>query len=346
MKLYYDNIIFNLQSAGGISTYWGELIKRHLLDKVDIKFINYDNENIVFKNLSLNADLILNEDFKFNFIKRFSDINLFENDRAIFHSSYNRVAKSNAFVVHTVHDFIHEKYYSGPRKWIHKYQKDRSIISANKIIAISNNTKKDLLEYYPKLKEENIETIYNGVSNDFFPLDECFKTFDNYPYFLFIGSRVGYKNFSFSVEFVKFIKDYRLYIVGGKLTEHEIKFLNEMIPGRWKLFSNINNTELNILYNNAFALIYPSDYEGFGIPVLEAMKAGTPVLALRSSSIPEVAGEAGVLIDKIDINLFSDGFKYIENNRSKIIDSGYVQASKFSWDKCYSQTINLYKNLI
>lgn len=347
MNLIYDNIIFSLQSAGGISTYWGELINRHLINSnVDIKFINYDNLNLVSKNIDISYELILNKDFNYNFLKRFYDVSINNKDNCVFHSSYNRKTSSKVRNVCTVHDFIHEKYYSGPRNWIHKYQKNNAIKSADLIIAISENTKKDLLYYHPYLDEDKINVIYNGVSDDFFPLDDNFKLSVNSPYLLFIGSREEYKNFKFSIELVKFNKDFKLYIVGAPLSEWELKLLNDKIPGRWKLFIKPSNSELNLLYNCAFSLIYPSFYEGFGIPILEAMKAGTPVLALNSSSIPEVAGNAGVLIDKIDISMFNEGLSYIEENRSNLIQLGYLQVSKFNWDKCYSETMGVYKKCL
>jgi len=345
MKLLYDNIIFNLQIAGGISTYWGELIKRHLSNKIDIDFINYNNTNIVSKKISLPPSSIVNKDLDYNFIKRFHHIKISQDDSCIFHSSYNRKTDSKAKVVHTVHDFIHEKYYSGPRNWIHKFQKLQSIQSADFIISISENTKKDLLQFHPYLKEEKIKVIYNGVSDDFFPLYQNYKLVENRPFLLFIGSREEYKNFKFSIELTKYNKNYLIYIVGAPLTKKERKLLNEKIPGRWKSFSKVSNSELNLLYNSAFALIYPSSYEGFGIPILESMKAGTPVLALNSSSIPEVAGKAGVLIDKIDISMFSEGLRHIEQNSSQLIKSRFCQAEKFNWDKCYSETMNVYNDL-
>jgi mannosyltransferase len=346
MKLLYDNIIFNLQIAGGISTYWGELIKRHLYNKMEIDFINYNNKNIVSKEINLPYSSILNKDLDFNLIKRFYDIKINQSDSCIFHSSYNRKTNSKVKVVHTVHDFIHEKYYSGPRNWIHKFQKVKSIQSADFIISISENTKKDLLQFHPYLSEEKIKVIYNGVSDDFFPLDQNSKLLEHAPFLLFIGSREEYKNFKFSIELIKYNKNYLLYIVGAPLSEREKKLLNEKIPGRWKSFSKVSNVELNLLYNSAFALIYPSNYEGFGIPILEAMKAGTPVLALNSSSIPEVAGTAGVLIDKTDVYMFSEGLRYIEKNSSQLIKLGFCQAEKFNWDKCYSETMGVYNDLV
>jgi mannosyltransferase len=76
------------------------------------------------------------------------------------------------------------------------------------------------------------------------------------------------------------------------------------------------------------------------------MKAGTPVLALNSSSIPEVAGTAGVLIDKTDVYMFSEGLRYIEKNSSQLIKLGFCQAEKFNWDKCYSETMGVYNDLV
>jgi mannosyltransferase len=99
------------------------------------------------------------------------------------------------------------------------------------------------------------------------------------------------------------------------------------------------------LYNMAFALIYPSFYEGFGIPLLEAMKAGVPFLALNNSAIPEVAGNAGLLLESPDIGLFKNALEYIPAERETLIVNGFAQAAKFSWENCYQQTLSVYKEL-
>jgi mannosyltransferase len=101
--------------------------------------------------------------------------------------------------------------------------------------------------------------------------------------------------------------------------------------------------ELNALYNNAFALVYPSSYEGFGIPVVEAMKAGCPFIALNKSSIPEVAGDAGVLMDDLTIDFFNEALSRIKTDRDEIIIKGLNQVSNFSWEKCYYETLKIYK---
>ena len=101
---------------------------------------------------------------------------------------------------------------------------------------------------------------------------------------------------------------------------------------------------LNIEYNKSFALLYPSSYEGFGIPPLEAMKAGCPVIAINVSSIPEVVGDAGILLDSIQVDEIIEALQQVDNMRSDLTARGFIQAAKFSWDKCYNETQNVYKN--
>src|SRR6201999_3833775 len=100
---------------------------------------------------------------------------------------------------------------------------------------------------------------------------------------------------------------------------HELTLLNQFIPSRWKIFNNIDNAKLNEIYNYAYALLYPSSYEGFGLPLIEAMKAGTPFIALNSSSIPEVAANTGILLDELDVELFKLAIISADANRTKLV---------------------------
>lgn len=343
MKILLDNIVFSLQKVGGISTYWFELNSRILQDYDDALFIDRKNSNIVAKQLVISKKKILSTGVPNLLIDRFINVRLKDvKEPFVFHSSYNRITTNKkAKQVLTVHDFVHERFYKGIRQFLHSYQKRKAINKADAIIVISESTKKDLLLFFSNINPNKVRVIYNGVSDDFFPLSQ--KVVTNY--FLFIGSREKYKNFDFAVEAISQTVNFKLIVVGSILRKNEILMLNRLIPNRWQLFNNIKNADLNELYNNAFALIYPSSYEGFGIPILEAMKAGCPFVAFNCSSIPEVAGDAGILIDKLEISLFKKAVVMIEENREEIVKKGFNQAKKFSWEKCYEQTLQVYKDL-
>lgn len=343
MKIHYDNLIYSLQQAGGISTYWSELIYRMLRDNEEISFTESANQNIARRMLAIPKEQILFDDAK-AIIGRFKRLSLPFKESFIFHSSYNRTTTHpKALQVVTIHDFVHEKYYGGVRRYLHLYQKNRAINAATKIITVFEHTKKDLLEFHPQLLENNVKVIYNGVSTDFYPLTD--QKPPSRPYLLFIGSRAYYKNFSFVIDLVKHQKAFDLFIVGSKLNKKEETELNTKLLGKWKLFSGVDNQVLNQLYNQAYSLIYPSAYEGFGIPLLEAMRAGVPFVALNKSSIPEVAGGAGILINDLDLGQFAEALDFIECTRKEMVEKGFMQAEKFSWEKCYVQTKAVYQEL-
>lgn len=346
MKIHFDNIIYSLQRAGGISTYWTELIYRLLRDQYEVRFTELPHQNISRAGLHIpeqSRTLTQGGRLLFN---RFKVLSLrAEKDPFIFHSSYNRITSNpHAQQVLTIHDFVHEKFYSGLRRYLHLHQKNKAIGLAEKIIVVSEHTKQDLLHFHPSLKEENIAVIYNGVSESFYPLsDGCNQKLN--PYLLFIGSRAHYKNFNFAVELLGRLTDFNFYIVGSSLSEKEIRLLNQKLPGRWKMFTNIDNEQLNRVYNAAYALIYPSSYEGFGIPLLEVMKTGTPFVALNQSSIPEVAGNAGILVDELDLDAFEQAILQINGNEALLKEKGQTQAGKFSWEKCFHETLQVYHDL-
>jgi mannosyltransferase len=347
MTILFDSIIFSLQKVGGISTYWYELISRFIITDnnnyfIESKFRN-NIEHIKLKNK--NYKIIQSNSFNI-FLNRFLNIKVnFIKNPFIFHSSYYRICKNkNAINIVTVHDFIHEKYYTGFRKFIHHLQKSYAIKNANLIITVSESTKKDLLFYYPQINKNKIKVIYNGVSNEFYNLNQKNKDLSNS--FLYIGSREKYKNFYETIDLVSSLNEYNFVIVGNNLNKIEVKYLNHKLPNKWKLYSNISNQDLNFLYNSVFALTYLSSYEGFGIPLVEAMKAGCPLIALNKSAIPEVAGNAGILLNDLSFNSFQNAIIKLTQNRNSLIQDGYIQASKFSWNQCFIETYDSYKTFI
>lgn len=351
MRVHYDNIVFSLQRAGGISTYWSELITRLLRDEVDVSFDEFKHHNLVRNTFAIQPASLHTRGSKYLIVERFKALQLPEQNLPfVFHSSYNRITNNKlASQVTTVHDFVHEKFYKGVRRSLHLMQKGKVLRAADQIITVSENTKRDLLQFHPTIPAANVKVIYNGVSTDFYPLAAAEKKqlAENSakPYLVYIGSREHYKNFKFTVDFLKETADFELYIIGSALLKTELQYLKQQLPGRWKHFDHISNQRLNELYNTAYALIYPSLYEGFGIPLLEAMKAGVPFLALNNSAIPEVAGAAGILLERPDITLFKDALDTISSRRAELIQKGYEQSAKFSWEKCYQETLSVYQTL-
>jgi mannosyltransferase len=344
--IIFDNIIYNLQKNGGISVYWTEICKRAIQNKYNIYFIEYNNNNSQRNTINISKSKIINSRNYYLLIDRFVfsifPIIKVNKNKFIHHSSYFRLKLSpNVKNVITVHDCIHEKYLNGIKKQIHIFFKKIAMNYADAIITVSNNTRNDLLTLYPYLNKDKISVIYNGVSNNLSYNNRNIKK-----NILFIGSREKYKNFQFAVNAISELDDYNLIIVGSKLSNKEVIFLNDKLENRWINHINISNEKLNYLYNTSFALLYPSAYEGFGIPIVEAMKTGCPFIALKSSSIVEISSGAGILLDSANIDDFLNAIRKIEKNRHYYVEIGLEKSKIYSWDKCFEQTVTLYNKLL
>ena len=352
MNIVFDNIIYNLQRSGGISVYWKEIISRFQKKDFKIKFYHYNNSN--YFGININNDLILNSNKSISFIKKYLNINSKINNKYIFHSSYYRVDNNkNAINIITVHDFTHEKFFTFPKNYLMKIYKYKALKRANGIICVSKNTKKDLLSLYPNLKNKKIKVIYNGIDNVYkkvnnFPLSikNKFSSIFNNKFLLFVGSRSNYKNFNFVIDLIKKLPNFKLFVVGNKFNESELEIINGILP-RVKVFSSISNTELNYFYNKAYSLIYPSSYEGFGIPIIEAMRSKCPVLTLENPSSIEIAKKYSLMCKKLDVNEFIKSINKLQNEdkRNKIIEDAYDYSKNYSWNKCIDETENFYNSM-
>lgn len=180
---------------------------------------------------------------------------------------------------------------------------------------------KDLLKYNPNINKDRILVIYNGASDDFLLLKMSSLDTQKWRTILvFVGNRVHYKNFELACKVAAEAK-IKLKIVGSKLTNEEQINTQQILGDNYEELGYITNDELNELYNAAFALIYPSSYEGFGLPIVEAQKSGCPVLALKNSSIEEIIGDKEQLIDSPSINHFIRQINKLKDNtyRQQII---------------------------
>lgn len=339
-----DGIVFSLQKYGGISNYFYNLNMELLKLNNDVKIITYND-------IKREYDFPNNIKFDKRFLERYRNINLNSFSKNIVHSSYFRSpsGKKN-FSVITVYDFIYEKHSNNFLKSkIHKFQKFKSISNADAIICISQNTKNDLLNYLPFINEKKVFVTHLACDDTFKFKMIPFELRINNLFVLFVGTRGPSKNFNSVVNAVKCISRLKLYIVGGgELTKDENKFLFESLKDRFVHFNYVDNDKLNDLYNNAICLLYPSLYEGFGIPILEAMSAGCPVITTNISSMPEVANNSALLIDiPTSENLvYKINFLLDTNNHNKIIKLGLANSKKFSWKKTALDTLNIYNSLI
>jgi mannosyltransferase len=353
MKIYLDNIVFDLQQMGGISVYFAELIARLLSDGIDVRFVERRSTrlNNVRANLQI-PDRSIEAERGLRIFERHRPIRLALDDRAIVHSSYYRTCyHRDAVNVVTVYDFVYEHFRSGIPRYVHSRAKRKALDNADGIVCISESTRADLLRFHGDIDPTKVAVIHLGASGMFAPV-QLRITGASTPgipvageFVLYVGSRAAYKNFLIAVEAVSKVAATKLVIVGGgELSPHEKRALEAGVAGRYVVLRNVTAHALNDLYNSALCLLYPSSYEGFGLPVLEAMQAGCPVIAARRSSIPEVAGNTCLLVDAIDAETIAANIVALKDSalRAGLIRAGIERARLFSWDRMFRETLLFY----
>jgi glycosyltransferase involved in cell wall biosynthesis len=252
----------------------------------------------------------------------------------------------------TVHDMIYELFDSDlPDRGATIAAKKAAILEAEAIISISENTKRDIVKFYPSV-EEKIHVIHHGVS---MPDPRDVKPFGHRrPFILFVGDRGWYKNFDLLLDVYVSEKgiheDFDLVCFGGG--EPAKKHSDELQKaGLTKnvYFLQGNDDLLNALYASARAFVYLSRYEGFGMPILEAMSLGCPVLCSDNSSMPEVAGNAASVTDPENKNAVVKALRELlfdETLRTRLTSAGTDRARLFSWDKCAANTYEVYQKVL
>ena len=380
MKLLYDHQIFTWQNYGGISRYFSELMNQFTLDpEIDFRLaLRYSQNEHLHQNSQLNhfwthRDDFFSDSWFFSALQKKTHVNvpnhifnhqgeslkqLKAQNFDVFHPTYydtyflrNPIKKP--YVI-TIYDMIHEEFSDTFYKNDQNIRNMKKILADNakEIIAISENTKSDIIKYMDVPKEK-IHVIYLG--------DSLSRTkngnFSNIPvsirvpkkYLLFVGNRDKYKNFTFFLEDLIPVlrKDRNLHLIcagGGVFSDSEKKLMLDTLT-RIHYYPADDRT-LQYLYKNACAFIFPSLYEGFGIPIMEAFSCGCPVLMSNTSSFPEVGGDAALYFDPVNKNSLTVNLERIlsdETLRKNLIRKGYGRAKSFSWEKTAMMTKKVYE---
>lgn len=360
MKVLIDNQIFEGQKFGGISRYFTKLESGNNLiqrmecftedrPKKDIqKRIQHKLERVIFNRHQIQNEGKKRTDF---YISQLENLKY-----DVFHPTYY----DNYFLGHikkpfvlTVYDMIHEKYAEYFDNSFDSINKRILCDKATKIIAISNSTKKDLIDIF-EIPEEKIEVIYLATDYDSITASKPNFDFKAMRYLLFTGNRYSYKNFfTFLIAVSSILKnnsDLQLICTGPSFNTLEKRWIKDLgIENKVKSYFCENDNELVYLYQNAESFIFPSLYEGFGFPLLEAFACNCPVISSNGGSLPEIAGNAAVYFNPKDIREIRQSIQNVLSDltlKKELVDAGKIRLKDFSWDKCKAETNLLYSKVV
>jgi glycosyltransferase involved in cell wall biosynthesis len=235
----------------------------------------------------------------------------------------------------------------GPRdRFMFRTFVPRSARRADRVLAISERTKRDLIEHYG-IPERKIVVTPLGVDPTFRPNG---TTPDVPPYVLFVGGIQPRKDPLTAIEALALADgDLRLVLVGderrgGDEVRGAVRRLG--LEKRVEFAGYVEREGLVALYRGAACLVFPSRYEGFGLPVLEAMASGTPVVATTAGAVPEVAGDAAVLVEPGDAEALAEGIRRALGDRERLVAAGLERAGRFSWAETARLTLRVYRELL
>ncbi len=364
MKISYDYEIFWKQVFGSIPNRYFYNLINYFSKNNDLKVKVFSNFYLNKKLDNLPKDIIKGSRLKYKLPftgkilellnKKISNRRMLTFKSNIIHKTYySNIFKkeNNTKIVLTVYDLFHENF---SLKKNYK-PKQKSINLADHILCPSINTKNDLINIY-KVDEKKISVTYFGAENlKKYVLKENKVNIKQDPYILYVGARTRYKNF---INFIKAFsrsnllkKDFNILCFGGgQFTNDEKKLFKDLnIFDKVKLAVSNSDKDLANIYHNAKCLVYPSMHEGLGLPPLEAMSLGCPVISSNHKAILEGVGQAASIFDPYQIDEITDTLEksiYSEDILNNLIKKGYDQSIKFTWEKCAEETLKCYKKLI
>ena len=374
MNIFIDGIIFSKQSVGGISRTYLEVLPRivkldpsiqvtlYLRRKLksteiqNLYKIEYAIEPSIYPwrwiwGKARTQDLLLNSIYR-------------KKQHDIFHSTYFTLPLTKrcckVIAVYDMMDEIYAPIIQRPSQWELVARKRACILGADLILSNSQNTTRDILIHYP-VSASKILTVPLGVGPKFRRIDDDerkrlfrFRHGLDRPFFLYVGNRRFIKNFMQLLRAYAELNqncDVDLVTAGGEIvwTEEEQAFLAaKNLAGKVKHLPTLSEDDLVLAYNAALAFIYPSLYEGFGLPIIEAMACGTPVVASGVASIPEVGGDAALYFNPHEVDDMRAALEAVldPDRRKAMAENGRIRARQFTWDETARRWLEAYRRLL
>jgi len=325
-----------------------------------------DNERFVFKKCSI-PGVTVQQQFKLNHFLRDEHFDVYHYPHFDLPIAISMRVKS-VFTIHDLTYLLHRNVFQGAvyfKRWYTRQIMSLGIRHAKKIITVSNTTKHDLINCFNLngTMLTKVETIYEACEPNFIAVEnpEMIKQFKQSwnlekPYFLFIGEKRPHKNLVRQIEafsqFINLVSQEFEFIIIGKnyqnYSEPEEKAKQLNLEGQVRFLDYVEDGVIPLFYNCATALLFVSLYEGFGIPILEAMSCGTPVITSNISSTQEIAGDAALLVNPYQVDEISQAMINIATNsalKKSFIQKGVARKKNFSWEIAAQKTLNLYQQL-
>jgi glycosyltransferase involved in cell wall biosynthesis len=373
MVVIIEGLIFELQSIGGISRIFHEILPRMCELEPQLEIILVTQEKLmqplpthqkIYHKKVLSIDKILRPKkfwnrYKDDIRSAMESLLRVEGEKKIFHTTYYTYpSRWKGVIVSSVYDMIHEiykeKYFPYPHEDKLRARKKNCLQNSDAIISISKTTGEDVSDYY-NMDVNKIHVVPLAHNPIFHPLSQQeisdIPLITPRPFLLYVGNRKKHKNFKVLLNAYQIWekrKDIDLVVVGPNWDKGEISNLDgDGLMNRVHIISHIDDEGLCKLYNQALAFIFPSQYEGFGLPILEAMACGCPIVASRIPSTLEVAGNCPIYFDAQSVDGLIDAIEaaLIKGRGSEGVKSGIQASLEYSWDKTAKMTLNVYSSL-
>lgn len=356
LKVAYDHEIFATQRYGGVSRYFAELIARGTAHGISPRVFAPLHVN---QHLDEIAPLAGGQILKLNLFSGLLARRVDEQvaprrmahwQPAVVHETWLPRRPSvipGAATVVTIHDMIHELYDLAARGDPTASLKTEAIQRAHRVICVSESTRRDLLRLHP-LAEAKTRVVHHGFTAARPDPDAPCST--SPPYLLFVGKRAGYKNFARLLEAFALGAARRgfmlLCVGGGPFVSAERSSIVRLGLSGSVIQEEASDALLATRYRNAAAFVFPSEYEGFGFPPLEAMAAGCPTIVARASAIPEICGNASAYFDPREIGDLSSAIDEVISSPARVEalrQAGFARLPHFSWERCVHETAAVYR---